>query len=210
GTWAAVIPHQGKDKGAEWIRGFLFGVAYSLGVVEVAGEFVRLSPFGRHLLLGEAEPTAPPSFPQTLLVQPNAEILAYRQGLTPALVSALSRFARWKGLGPACTLELTPEQTYHGLESGLTFPMILQTLTRHSAREVPPAVVDLLQRWASKRERITAFASAVLVEFATPADLDAAVARGIVAIRLTDRIGITADGSEPDLSQLRPIATRNY
>jgi hypothetical protein len=149
-------------------------------------------------------------FPQTLLVQPNAEILAYRQGLTPSLIATLSRFARWKGLGPACTLELTPEQTYRGLESGLTLPMILQTLTRSATRPVPHAVADLLQRWSSKRERITVFTSAVLVEFATPAELDAAVGRGIVAVRLTDRIGITADGTEPALAQLRLIANRDY
>ena len=39
-----------------------------------------------------------------------AEVLVYRQGLTPELIGSLSRFARWKGIGPACTLELNPEQ----------------------------------------------------------------------------------------------------
>ena len=152
----------------------------------------------------------PPAFPQTLLVQPNAEILAYRQGLTPTLIATLSRFARWKGLGPACTLDLTAEQTYHGLESGLTLPMMMQALARHSSRPVPPAVADLLQRWSSKRERITVFASAVLVEFESPAELATAVNRGIVAVRLTDRIGMTAEGIEPALTQLRLIANRDY
>jgi hypothetical protein len=130
--------------------------------------------------------------------------------LTPALIATLSRFARWKGLGPACTLELTAEQTYRGLESGLTLPMMMQLLARHSSRPIPPAVADLLQRWASKRERITVFASAVLVEFGSPAELDVAVNRGIVALRLTDRIGMTADGAEPALAQLRLIANRDY
>jgi hypothetical protein len=179
-------------------------------VVEVDGELLRLSAFGRHLLLGEPEPPAPPGFPQTLMVQPNAEILAYRQGLTPALIASLTRFAKWKGIGPACTLELTPEQTYRGLESGLTLPMIVQTLNRHGTRPVPAGVADLLQRWASKRERITVFSSAVLVEFQTPAELDAAVNRGVVTLRLTDRIGMTADGTEPSLSQLRLIGNRDY
>src|SRR6185295_12289463 len=96
-----------------------------------SGSLIRLSDFGRHLLAGGPEPAPPPAFPQTLLVQPNAEIIAYRQGLTPALIETLSRFARWKGIGPACTLELNPEQTYRGLETGLTLPMILQTLNRH-------------------------------------------------------------------------------
>ncbi len=209
-SWAGVIPPDVTDKGAGWVRGYLLGVAYPLGLVEVSGEYVRLSAFGRYLLLGDAEPPAPPAFPQTLLVQPNAEVLAYRQGLTPALIAALSRFAAWKGIGPACTLELTPEQTYRGLESGLTLPMIVQTLNRHGTRPVPAGVVDLLQRWASKRERITIFSSAVLVEFQTPAELDLAVSRGVVALRLTDRIGMTADGGEPSLSHLRLVGNRDY
>jgi hypothetical protein len=209
-SWAGVLPKDTKDHGASWVCGFLLGVAHPLGLVELADELVRLSPLGRHLLLGEKEPPAPPAFPQTLLVQPNAEVLAYRQGLTPALIAALSRFAGWKGIGAACTLELTPEQTYRGLESGLTLPMIVQTLNRHGTRPVPPGVTDLLQRWASKRERITVFASAVLVEFQTPAELDTAVARGMVTLRLTDRIGMTADGGEPSLSHLRLIGNRDY
>ncbi|MDY3560862.1 helicase-associated domain-containing protein [Gemmata sp. JC673] len=210
-SWAGVLPAEAaSDKGAAWVRGYLLGVAYSLGIVEVSGELVRLSALGRHLLFGDPEPPAPPTFPQTLMVQPNAEILAYRQGLTPALVASLTRFAAWKGIGPACTLELTPEQTYRGLESGLTLPMIVQTLNRHGTRPVPAGVADLLQRWASKRERITAFASAVLVEFQTPAELDIAVARGVVVLRLTDRIGMTADGREPSLSNLRLIGNRDY
>ena len=209
-SWARVIPPDAKDKGAAWARGYLLGVAYPLGLVEVSGDHLRLSPFGRHLLFGEKEPPVPPAFPQTLLVQPNAEVLAYRQGLTPALIAALSRFAGWKGIGPACTLELTPEQTYRGLESGLTLPMIVQTLNRHGTRPVPAGVADLLQRWASKRERITVFSSAVLVEFQTPAELDAAVSRGVVTLRLTDRIGMTADGGEPSLSHLRLIGNRDY
>jgi hypothetical protein len=210
-SWAGILPHDAAgERGAGWVKAFLLGVAYPLQLVEVLGDFVRLSPLGRHLLSGGPEVPIPPAFPQTLLVQPNAQILAYRQGLTPSLIATLTRFASWKGLGPACTLELTPEQTYRGLESGLTLPMILQTLSRSSTRPIPPAVADLLQRWSSKRERITVFTSAVLVEFVTPGELDAAVGRGIVAVRLTDRIGITAEGTEPALSQLRLIANRDY
>jgi hypothetical protein len=88
--------------------------------------------------------------------------------------------------------------------------MMVQALSRHASRPIPPAVVDLLQRWASKRERITVFTSAVLVEFATAGELDTALSRGIVGVRLTDRIGMTADGTEPALAQLRLIANRDY
>src|SRR5439155_18152263 len=92
----------------------------------------------------------------------------------------------------------------------LTLPMMLQTLARHGTRPVPPNVADLLQRWSNKRERITVYTSAVLVEFPTAADLDAAVGRGIVVTRITDRIGMTADGKEPGLTQLRLIGNRDY
>ena len=167
-SWAGAIPQSDtENRGTTWVINWLFGVALSASTSRGSG---RASPAVCVRSAFARAGTAPhpiPAFPQTLLIQPNAEILAYRQGLTPGLIAALSRFARWKRLGPACTLELTAEQTYRGLESGLTLPMMMQTLARHSSRPIPPAVADLLQRWASKRERITVFTSAVLVEFAT-------------------------------------------
>ena len=202
-----------KDRGRGWVEAFLLGVAYPLRLVEAVtagGWRVRLTPLGRHLLAGGPEPPAAPSFPQTLLVQPNAEVLAYRQGLTPGLIAKLTRFAAWTGLGPACTLEFTPARTYRGLESGLSLPGVLQTLNQHGMRPVPPAVDDLVRRWANKRDRITVFASATLVEFQTPADLEAAIARGVVSVRVTDRIALTDDGRDPAFPHLRLIGNRDY
>ncbi|HXD85059.1 MAG TPA: hypothetical protein VN641_01105 [Urbifossiella sp.] len=214
-SWAGTLPTESHaDYGRAWVDALLLGVMYPLGLLEAVeasdGVRIRLGELGRQLFAGGPEPAAQPAFPQTLLVQPNAEVLAYRQGLTPALIGSLSRFARWKAIGPACTLELNAEQTYRGLESGLTLPMMLQVLARHGTRPVPANVADLLQRWSNKRERITVFSSAVLVEFPTAADLDAAIGRGIVVVRVTDRIGMTAEGKEPALSQLRLIGNRDY
>jgi hypothetical protein len=213
-SWAGTLP-KGEDRvrGRGWVEAFLLGVAFPLGLVEAAqpdGWRVRLTTLGRHLLAGGPEPPAGPAFPQTLLVQPNAEVLAYRQGLTPALVTRLSRFAEWKGLGPACTLQLNPTRTYHGLESGLTLAGMMQTLNQHGMKPVPAPVADLLRRWADKRERITVYAVATLVEFQSPADLEAAVARGVVSVRVTDRIGLTDDGSDPDFKHLRLVGNRDY
>jgi hypothetical protein len=202
-----------KQHGTPWVEAFLLAIAAPLRVVEAArvdGWQFRLSEFGCHLLAADPEPSPPSAFPQTLLVQPNAEVLAYRQGLTPQLIARLSQFARWKQVGPACTLELSADETYRGLESGLTLADVTQTLDRHGMRPVPANVADLLRRWADKRERITVYSSATLVEFASPADLDAAVARGIVSVRLTERIGLTADGGEPDFKHLRLIGNRDY
>ena len=213
-SWSGALPpdHQ-KTGGRGWVEAFLLGVAYPLRLVEAAnadGWVVRLTDLGRHLFAGGPAPVTQPPFPQTLMVQPNAEILAYRQGLTPALIGRLSRFAGWKALGPACTLELTAENTYRGLEGGLTLAGVVQTLNQHGVRPVPPAVADLLGRWANKRERISVYPAATLVEFQTPADLEMALARGVVSVRVTDRIGLTDDGREPDFQNLRLTGNRDY
>ena len=52
------------------------------------------------------------------------------------------------------------------LEGGLTFEDILRTLEQHGTRATPPAVVDLLRTWSNKRERISIYPSAALLEFA--------------------------------------------
>lgn len=201
------------QQGTPWVEQLLFGVFYPLGFVEVANverRVARLTALGRFLLADDPKPPETPAFPQTLMVQPNAEILAYRQGLTPALIARLSRFAKWKSLGAACTLELTAEQTYRGLESGLTLAGMVQTLNQHGVRPVPAPVLDLLQRWADKRERIAVYPSATLVEFLSPADMDIAISRGMIAVRITDRIGMCADGADPDYKNLRLIGNRDY
>lgn len=210
-SWPSIIPPEAaKTHGSAWVDALFRIVLEPLNLVEAGGESLRLSPLGRHMFASAALPPAAPPFPQTLLVQPNAELLVYRQGLSPTLIATLSRFAEWKVIGPACTLELNERRVYRGLESGLTVAEILQVLQKHGSRAVPPAVVDLLKRWGSKRERVSVFPSATLVEFTIPADLDEAIARGVVSIKLTDRIGLTADGRDPDYASLRLIGNRDY
>ncbi len=213
-SWQAVLPKESHaTKGEAWVRVAALGVLYQLRLVEVWPQeppLLQLTELGRHIVKGEPVPAAPPEFPQALLVQPNAEVLAFRQALTPQLIQKLTLFAKWKALGAACTLELTPEQTYLGLENGLNLAGILQTLNQYSSRPVPPAMNDLLNRWANKRERISLYTSATLVEFSTAADLDQAIARGVVAIRVTDRIGVCSDGADPDFKNLRLTGNRDY
>ena len=138
---------QAPPSSPSWVSTFWLGVLYPLRIVQAvrhdSGEWVvRLSPLGRWLLRLTETLNPLPSYTQTLLVQPNLEILAYRQGLTPGLLSRLTRFAAWKGLGPACTLQLQPDTVYRGLETGLTFETILQTLEQHNTRATPLTVVD--------------------------------------------------------------------
>ncbi len=211
-SWSGTLPaHCHATLGRPWVKKWLTVIAGPLQLVEMEGEQVRLAPLGRWLVgLETSPPAASAAFSQTLLVQPNAEIVAYRQGLTPALIAELSRFASWKTLGAACVLELQEAQVQRGLAEGLTAAQMLQTLQQHSSRAVPAGVADLLRRWTDKGERVTVYPEAVLVEFASAADLDAAMARGLVAVRLGERFGMTADGSEPDLRHFRLLANRNY
>ncbi len=194
---------------------FLLGLAYQLRLLRAArdadGEWVvSLSALGRWVLgIGPAPPPAP-AYPQTLLVQPNLEILAYRQGLTPELIAGLSRFAAWTSLGSACTLQLRPESVYRALEAGETFESIVQLLTRHGMKATPAAVLDSLKTWANKRERIGVYPSAVLLEFACAEHLAEALSRGLPAVRLSDRLAVVAREADVNFQMFRLTGTRDY
>ncbi len=143
-------------------------------------------------------------------MQPNLEILAYRQGLSPALILRLGRFAAWKNLGAACTLQLQPETVYRALEAGESFETILAALERHGMKATPDAVINALRTWADKRDRIQVFAAGALFEFNSAEDLNDALARGVPAVRLSDRLAIVANEQAIDYRHFRLTATRDY
>jgi hypothetical protein len=198
-----------------WIPAFLLGFAFQLRWVQAVKDsddtwHVRLSPLGRWLLGLADQPAAAASFARTLVVQPNLEVIAYRQGLTPALIARLSRFALWKSFGSACALQLGAESIYRGLESGLGFEGIVQTLEQHGVRALPSSVIESLRTWADKRERISVFPSATLFEFATLEDMNEALARGLPGIRLSDRLLAVASENDIDFRNYRLAGTRDY
>jgi hypothetical protein len=206
---------KGKDDCSIGVPAFLLGLAYSLRLLQAAkgqdGTWcVRLSPLGRWLIGSTDKAPVLGAFKQTLLVQPNLEILAYRQGLTPELIAALSRIATWKGLGPACTLQLEPHSVYRALEMGESLTSIVQLLEGHGMKAIPTAVLDSLKTWSSKRERISVYSAGAIFEFASPAEMNEAITRGLQAVRLTDRLAIVADEAEIDYKHFRLTGTRDY
>jgi hypothetical protein len=210
-------PPQGSKETtrAAGIKPFLLGFAFQLRLLRAArdteGEWVvSLSDIGRWLLGMGPAPAAPPIYPQTLLVQPNLEILAYRQGLTPEVIAGLSRFASWKTLGAACTLQLEPDTVYRALEEGETFESIMQTLERHGMKATPAPVIESLKTWANKRERIGVYSSAVLLEFTSPEHLKDAIARGLPAVRLSDRLAVVQRESDVNFQMFRLTGSRDY
>jgi hypothetical protein len=200
----------------DWMSPLLLGLAYQLRLVQAARTeegaswAVRLSSLGRWVLCLGPLPHAEPIFPRTILVQPNLEIVAYRQGLTPALIDFLARIANWQSLGSVCMLQLGPESVYRALEGGQTFEGILQTLEQHGTRPTPPGVVESLRTWSNKRDRITVYPSAALVEFGSGEDLDAALARGFPGVRIEERLAVVASESSIDYSLFRLTSSRDY
>ena len=107
-------------------------------------------------------------------------------------------------------MELTAESVYRGLETGLMLADIQRVLEQHGTRAIPATVLDSLQRWSSKRERITVWSAATLLEFSSADDLETAFTRGLVTVKLTDRVGIAAGGEEIDYRHFRLIGNRDY
>lgn len=192
---------------------FLAGWAFQLRLTQVAREadrtLVRLTPLARVLLQG-ASPAPQPEIPKTLLVQPNLEILAFRQGLTPGLIAELSQFADWKTVGAACTLEITPASVYRGLETGGTHDSILLLLQRHGTKELPDSVQQALRTWAAKRDRITVYSQAALLEFASADELRQALARGLAGEAISDRLLLVPNEENLELQHFRLLAARDY
>jgi hypothetical protein len=83
-------------------------------------------------------------------------------------------------------------------------------LQRHGLRDLPENVLDALRTWSDKRDRIVVYEEATLLEFANAADLNAALARGLVELRLSDRIGLVRNENSVDFRHFRLSATRDY
>ncbi len=104
----------GVNREPGWCQTLIGGLFYQLKLVQFATAqndeiLVRLSVLGRHLSAGERPGSDSAIFPQTLIVQPNCEMIVFRQGLAPALLADLTRFASWKSVGTACQMELNAE-----------------------------------------------------------------------------------------------------
>ncbi len=203
------------------LTAILLGPAYQFGLVRAAEEplegrrLVQLTPQGRYVLAMGPPPPPRPHFEHFLFVQPNFEIIAYRQGLNPPLIGQLSRFARWSQVGAALELKLTAESVYRGLEGGLAPASMLERLGRHSSRPLPAGVAEAVRTWAERRQRITFHAAATLMEFADGDALEAALAswpqgERPAPIRMTDRLLLIEDDRAIPFHRFRLSGSRDY
>jgi hypothetical protein len=77
-------------------------------------------------------------------------------------------------------------------------------------KAIPPAVLDSVRTWSSKRERITVYSAGAIFEFGSPAEMTEAMSRGLRAVRLTDRLAIVADEADIEYKHFRLTGTRDY
>jgi hypothetical protein len=199
----------------------LLGSAYPLGLVRAAEQgpsrrrVVQLTPLGRYSLALGPSPSPRATVDQFLFVQPNFELIAFRQGLTPQLVGRLSQFAWWHQLDAALGLKLTRESVVHGLDQGLTPESMLQTLARHSQRALPPGVIDAVTNWATRREHVTFYAAATLIEFGSTDQRDSAREswpdlQGAAPVAVADRFLLVEDERAVPFDRLRLTSSRDY
>jgi hypothetical protein len=220
--WASsdrnAVLRNGKDRTRlcrAWTRSFLLGPAYQCGLVDAANAdgdapLVRLSDVGRRMLGLPVEPPACVHHPQALLVQPNHQIVVFRQALSVDLLTRLVLFAEPRSLGAALTFEITPASVYHGLEAGLSADCIVRLLSERSGgRPLPPGVQQSIETWARKRDRLAIYENVSLFEFASPEDMHDALSRGLEGEPVSDRI-LLVEHSDGAFKNLRISASRDY
>ncbi|HEV3163224.1 MAG TPA: helicase-associated domain-containing protein [Isosphaeraceae bacterium] len=218
GKGAAPLP---RPYDAGGLEAMLLGPAYQLGLIRAGEEIpsgrrvVQLTALGRYVLALGSPPKPRPEFEHFLFVQPNFEVIAYREGLNPPLIGQFSRFARWSQIGAALELKLAPAAIYRGLEGGLSPDDMLARLARHSARPLPPGVAEAVRTWAERRDRITYYAAATLIEFATAEALERALAiwpatGRVEPVRVSDRLLLVEDGTTIPFQRFRLTGSRDY
>lgn len=212
-----------EAQAARILERIVLGGAYALGLVRAGEEqetgrrAVQLTPLGRYVLAMGPPPPPRPTFDQFLFVQPNLEVIAYRQGLTPPIIGRLSRFAWWSRIGAAVELKLTQESVALGLEWGMTAAEVLDVMAKHSQRALPSSVMDAVDRWADRREQVTFYAAATLVEFSTREDRDRALEswRADGTSRrpfepVADRFILAEDAQDVPTARISTTAARDY
>jgi hypothetical protein len=215
------VDAESHSPGPRILESILLGAAYPLGLIRAAEagtsrrRVVQLSPLGRYCLALGPTPPPRPTLDKFLFVQPNFEVIAFRQGLTPQLVGRFSQFAWWSGLDAALALKLTRGSIVHGLDQGVRPESMLETLKRHTQRPLPSGVSDAVMNWATRRERVTYYAATTLIEFGSTLERDTALdswpdGQDTPPLAIADRFLLVEDERAVPFDRLRLTSSRDY
>lgn len=189
--WRAKLRDDWLTNERLWIEAALKTWAYFLGLVELTlnGESFtgfRLTQLGRGILHPElaANPedvTAPTKKNNSAwVVQPNFDVVAYLEQISPPQLAFLERFAdREQANQHTALFHLRRHSIYRGLENGGTLDELLDGLIHSSVSDIPQNVLIEIREWASLREQITLYHRARLLEFPDEQALKTACQKGL-------------------------------
>lgn len=129
-----------------------------LGLIEVAraqrrGTVLRVRPDLGWLVDESLDPPEEPALGgQTLVVQPNFEVLLLRPA--PRHVWALSAFTALERLDRVTIYRLTRESVEDGLASGLTLERMVRYLEQEGGEPLPQAVAYAMAEWVREYRRV--------------------------------------------------------
>jgi hypothetical protein len=195
--WQKGVRDSWAASAAPFIQHSLAGPLYHLGLVELGyasgtssglPDRFRLTALGKSAFydalrpgalfdLSALEPTTVAGEP-VWIVQPNFDVIAYLDRMTPATIGFLGKVAERKPSdGGVAIYRLTRETVYAGLENGLSLPVVIEELERGAGQPLPATIRRALEDWSAKRERLTLYTQAELLEYADTVLRDAALAR---------------------------------
>jgi len=194
---------------AEWIQHeSAFGEAalsswlYWLGLIELgrlADDTLafRLTDTARAIFAGEEEETPPASASVSehpaWVVQPNYDIIAYLDAVSPAQLTFLEVHAeRRQAEAHTAHFQLTRDSVYRGLQRGATAEDLLNTLRTGARVALPQNVEREIRDWAGQREQVTISRQKRLIAFPTPETRALALEAGLKGTPLGDHYVLVA------------------
>lgn len=212
----------GKKGPPPGVEGMICGPAYLLGLVRLAESIparerlAQVTDLGRYVL-GQGPPPSPPERPDRyLFIQPNFDVIAYRQGLGVPAVARLARMAEIQQIGSAVTLRLTKESVHRALQYGQTADQVREWLDDHTVRPMPDGVARSIRSWSEHRDRLAYYSSATLIEFPSGEALESSLAdwpsrEGVaMPLRVAERILLVESESAIPFEHFRMGGSRDY
>ena len=188
-----------------WLKAALTTWLYYLGIVALGMDngtpvSFRLTELGRSVLQGKRMSTgrARDEAQTAWIVQPNLEILVYLEHVTPEQLVFLEQHAARVGAQQhTAQYRLSQETVYAALEKGSTLEGMLATLQTGSSAPLPQNVTVELREWAARRERMTLYQRARLLEFPDAMHRDAVLEAGLRGAPVGERFVLLASAA-PD------------
>jgi hypothetical protein len=171
GVWSGGMERAGNWRHVEgrFISEVLTGSLHALGVLDHAETpdgrtLVRLNQLGASLLCDEPDHGMELSKGQSLVVQPNFDIIVFPEGQDVSILWPLLQATEVIARDVTLTLRLTSETMYRASQRGGSADEILDLLELHARTPVPENVVQAIGDWGSRHQRVTVTTRVDLVE----------------------------------------------